>query len=60
MFLEDEDYTGAMEELLAEGYCAEYAVDQAGEQFSAMLAAHGRPLYAGPRLPTSRTSPGAF
>ena len=43
MFLEDEDYTGAMEELLAEGYCAEYAVDQAGEQFSAMLAAMDDP-----------------
>ncbi len=42
-FLEDEDYTGAMEELLAEGYCAEYAVDQAGEQFSAMLAAMDDP-----------------
>ena len=38
MFLEDEDYTGAMEELIAEGYCAEYAADQAGEQFAAMLA----------------------
>lgn len=43
MFLEDEDYTGAMEELLAEGYCAEYAADQAGEQFSAMLAAMDDP-----------------
>ena len=43
MFLEDEDYTGAMEELLGEGYCAEYAVDQAGEQFSAMLAAMDDP-----------------
>lgn len=43
MFLEDEDYTGAMEELLEEGYCAEYAVDQAGEQFSAMLAAMDDP-----------------
>ena len=32
-----------MEELLAEGYCAEYAVDQAGEQFSAMLAAMDDP-----------------
>ena len=42
MFLEDEDYTGAMEELLAEGYCAEYAVDQAGEQFSAMLRISAR------------------
>ncbi|MDM8239199.1 phosphoenolpyruvate--protein phosphotransferase [Pseudoflavonifractor phocaeensis] len=43
MFLEDEDYTGAMEELLGEGYCAEYAVDQVGEQFSAMLAAMDDP-----------------
>ena len=47
MFLEDEDYTGAMEELLAEGYCAEYAVDQAGEQFSAMLAAMDDPYMQG-------------
>ena len=38
MFLEDEDYTGAMDELVEEGYNAEYAVQQAGEQFSAMLA----------------------
>lgn len=60
MFLEDEDYTGAMEELLAEGYCAEYAADQAGEQFSAMLAAHGRPPICRPAPATSRTSPGAF
>lgn len=60
MFLEDEDYTGAMEELLAEGYCAEYAVDQAGEQFSAMLAAMDEPLYAGRRRATSRTSPAHF
>ena len=58
MFLEDEDYTGAMEELLAEGYCAEYAVDQAGEQFSAMLAAMDDPYMQAPA--TSRTSPGAF
>lgn len=49
MFLEDEDYTGAMEELLAEGYCAEYAVDQAGEQFSAMLAAMDDPYMQGRR-----------
>ena len=38
MFLEDEDYTGAMDELVDQGYNAEYAVQQAGEQFSAMLA----------------------
>lgn len=37
MFLEDEDYTGAMEELVQQGYNAEYAVQQAGEQFSQML-----------------------
>ena len=43
MFLEDEDYTGAMEELLAEGYCAEYAVDQAGQEFAAMLASMDDP-----------------
>lgn len=38
MFVEDEDYTGAMDELLEEGWNAEYAVQQAGEQFAAMLA----------------------
>ena len=38
MFLEDEDYTGAMDELAAQGYNAEYAVQQAGAQFAAMLA----------------------
>ena len=38
MFLEDEDYTGAMDELLAQGFNAEYAVDQAGQEFAAMLA----------------------
>ena len=38
MFLEDEDFTGAMDELVSEGYNAEYAVGQAGEQFAAMLA----------------------
>ena len=37
MFLEDEDYTGAMDELLAQGFNAEYAVDQAGQEFAAML-----------------------
>ena len=38
MFLEDEDYMGAMDELLAQGFNAEYAVDQAGQEFAAMLA----------------------
>ena len=38
MFLEDEDFTGAMDELVSEGYNAEYAARQAGEQFAAMLA----------------------
>ena len=38
MFLEDEDYTGAMDELVAQGCNAEYAAQQAGEQFAAMLA----------------------
>ena len=39
MFLEDEDFTGAMEEQLEAGYTAEYAAQQAGEQFAAMLSA---------------------
>ncbi len=43
MFLEDEDYVGAMGELVAEGYSAEYAVSQAGEQFAEMLAAMDDP-----------------
>ena len=43
MFVEDEDYTGAMDELLEEGWNAEYAVQQAGEQFAAMLAAMDDP-----------------
>ena len=38
MFLEDEDFTGAMDELVSEGYNAEYAAQQAGERFAAMLA----------------------
>ena len=38
MFVEDEDYTSVMEEVLDAGGSAEYAVEQAGEQFSAMLA----------------------
>ena len=43
MFLEDEDFTGAMDEQLDEGYTAEYAAQQAGEQFAAMLAAMDDP-----------------
>ena len=43
MFLEDEDFTGAMDEQLDEGYTAEYAAQQAGEQFAAMLAAMDAP-----------------
>ena len=43
MFLEDEDYTGAMDELLAQGFNAEYAVDQAGQEFAAMLASMDDP-----------------
>ena len=58
MFLEDEDYTGAMEELLAEGYCAEYAVDQAGEQFSA-IDVYKRQVQGGLKAgtPASASSP---
>ena len=43
MFLEDEDYTGAMDELLAQGFNAEYAVDQAGQEFASMLASMDDP-----------------
>lgn len=43
MFLEDEDYTRAMDELLAQGFNAEYAVDQAGQEFAAMLASMDDP-----------------
>lgn len=43
MFLEDEDYTGAMDELLAQGFNAEYAVDQAGQEFAAMLSSMDDP-----------------
>ena len=43
MFLEDEDFSGAMDEQLDEGYTAEYAAQQAGEQFAAMLAAMDDP-----------------
>ena len=47
LFLEDEDYTGAMDELVAEGCNAEYAAQQAGEQFAAMLAAMDDPYMQG-------------
>ncbi len=43
MFLEDEDYTGTMDELVEQGYNAEYAVEQAGETFAAMLASMDAP-----------------
>ena len=40
MFVEDEDYVQCMMDVLDEETCnAEYAVEQAGKQFSAMLAA---------------------
>ena len=40
MFVEDEDYVQCMMDVLEEESCnAEYAVEQAGKQFSAMLAA---------------------
>ena len=39
MFLEDEDFTGAMESRIEEGYSAEYAVEQAGEEFAQLFAA---------------------
>ena len=37
MFLEDEDFTGAMESRIEEGYSAEYAVEQAGEEFAQLF-----------------------
>ena len=43
MFLEDEDYLAAMGELLEQGFNAEYAVEQAGEKFAAMLASMDDP-----------------
>ena len=44
MFVEDEDFVACISELLEEEFCnAEYAVEQAGEQFSAMLAAMDDP-----------------
>lgn len=40
MFVEDDDYTAMIQELLEEEHCnAEYAVKTAGEQFAAMFAA---------------------
>ncbi|MBQ4354318.1 MAG: phosphoenolpyruvate--protein phosphotransferase [Clostridia bacterium] len=39
MFVEDEDYVSAVQEKLDEGYTAEYAVQEAGDTFSAMFAA---------------------
>ena len=40
MFVEDEDFVGCiMDTLEGEGCCAEYAVQAAGEQFSAMFSA---------------------
>lgn len=40
MFVEDEDYVSCiMDTMEAEGCCAEYAVETAGEQFAAMFAA---------------------
>ena len=44
MFVEDEDFAACIEEQLEEEACnAEYAVEQAGEQFAAMLAAMDDP-----------------
>ena len=44
MFVEDEDFAASITELLEEEACnAEYAVEQAGEQFAAMLAAMDDP-----------------
>ena len=48
MFVEDEDYVQCMMDVLEEEHCnAEYAVEQAGEQFSAMLAAMEDPYLQG-------------
>ncbi len=43
MILEDADNTGTMDELVEQGYNAEYAVEQAGETFAAMLASMDDP-----------------
>ena len=46
MFVEDEDYVACiMETLESEGCNAEYAVEQAGEQFAAMFAAMDDPYF---------------
>ena len=48
MFVEDEDYVQCMMDALEEESCnAEYAVEVAGEQFSAMLAAMDDPYLQG-------------
>ncbi len=48
MFVEDEDYVEAIMTALEEERCnAEYAVEQAGEQFAAMLAAMDDPYMQG-------------
>lgn len=50
MFLEDEDYTGAMEELLAEGILRRVRRGPGRGAVFRHAGGHGRPLYAGPRL----------
>ena len=48
MFVEDEDYVDCMMNALTEkGYCAEKAVEIAGEEFAAMLAAMDDPYMQG-------------
>ena len=48
MFVEDEDYVQSMMDTLEEEQCnAEYAVEQAGEQYAAMLAAMDDPYLQG-------------
>ena len=39
LLLEDEDFIGAMDRLAGEGYSAEYAAEQAGEELAALLEA---------------------
>ena len=48
MFLEDEDFTGAMDEQLEEGYTAEYAAQQARGAVRRHAGRYGRLLHAGP------------
>ena len=43
MFVEDEDFVETIHELVEDGCSAEYAVEQAGQQFSAMFAAMDDP-----------------